>query len=109
MKDTAERRIEIIKYLCKCRASTVEQLAFEFEVSTKTISRDLTLLSLSHPIEVRQGRGGGVFVMEGYRLGKVYLKDRQETVIRKYIEIAPVEDKEDLESILTDFAKPKVS
>ena len=47
--------------------------------------------------------------MEGYRLGKVYLKDRQETVIRKYIEIAPIDDKEDLESILTDFAKPKVS
>ena len=32
MKDTAERRIEIIKYLCRCRKTTVSQLAFEFNV-----------------------------------------------------------------------------
>ena len=109
MKDTAERRIEIIKYLCKCRFSTVSQLAFEFNVSKRTIRRDLLLLSLSHPIEIRQGSGGGVYVMEGYRLGKVYLKDKQEKVIKKYIEIAPEEDKDVLTSILTDFSKPNAS
>ena len=32
MIDTAERRIEIIKYLCRCRKTTVSQLAFEFNV-----------------------------------------------------------------------------
>ena len=83
MIDTAERRIEIIKYLCKCRTSTVEQLAFEFKVSTRTIRRDLLLLSLKHPVEIKQGNGGGVCAKEGYRLGMVYLKETQVDVLKK--------------------------
>ena len=109
MQDTAERRIKIIKYLCKCRETTVAQLAVMFGVSERTIRRDLLLLSLEHPVDVRQGKNGGVFIMEGYRVDKHYLKDSQEELIRKYVEIVPAEEKAVLLAILSDFAKPKVS
>ena len=109
MQETAERRIKIIKYLCKCRETTVAHLSLMFGVSERTIRRDLFLLSLKHPIEVRQGKNGGVYVMEGYRVDKHYLKDNQEELIRKYVEIVPAEEKAVLLAILSDFAKPKVS
>ena len=109
MQETAERRIAIIKYLCKCRETTVAHLALMFDVSERTIRRDLLLLSLEHPIELRQGNNGGVYVMEGYGLNKHYLKESQEELIRKYVEKVPDDEKAILLSILSEFAKPKVS
>ena len=58
MIDTAERRIEIIKYLCRCRKTTVAHLAVEFGVGESTIRRDLTFLTLKHPIETKRGHDG---------------------------------------------------
>ena len=107
MQETAERRIRIIKYLCKCRETTVEHLACRYGVSERTIRRDLLTLSLNHPIEMRQGKGGGVYIMDGYRLGVKYLNENQEKLIRDCAENADEKDKEVFESILMDFCKPK--
>ena len=109
MKETAERRIAIIKYLCKCRETTVAHLSVKYGVSERTIRRDLLLLSLHHPIDVRQGNGGGVFIVGDYGLDKRYLKEGQEDLIKKYVEEVPDDEKEILLSILSDFGKPKVS
>ena len=38
---TAERRLEILKYLCKARKTTMGQLAEMFGVSIRTIQRDI--------------------------------------------------------------------
>ena len=109
MKDTAERRIEIIKYLCRCRKTTVAHLAVEFGVGESTIRRDLTFLTLKHPIETKRGHDGGVYISDKYYLYKQYLTNEQESLIRKYIEQAPEEEKSIWISILSDFSKPNAS
>ena len=69
MQGTAERRSEIMKLLCRRRSETIRNLAFEFEVSERTIRRDIEILSLNEPIYTQVGRyGGGVYVEEGYPL-----------------------------------------
>lgn len=66
MQGRAERRSEIMKLLCRRRSETIRNLAFEFEVSERTIRRDIEILSLNEPIYTQVGRyGGGVYVEEG--------------------------------------------
>ena len=43
---TAERRLEIMKYLCKARFATMSDLAKKFDVSVRTIKRDIDFLML---------------------------------------------------------------
>ena len=109
MQEAAERRIAIIKYLCECRSTTVEHLAEKYGVCERTIRRDLGMLTLYYPIEMRQGYNGGVYLDDRYHLYKQYLKGSQEELIRKYVEQVPDEEKAILLSILSDFGKPKVS
>ena len=45
MQETAERRSEIMKILCRRRSETVKNLAFELGVSERTIRRDIEILS----------------------------------------------------------------
>lgn len=52
-----ERRLEIIKILCSRRQETMSNLAHEFEVSIRTIKRDIDTLSLSYPIVTILGNG----------------------------------------------------
>lgn len=75
MKSTAERRQLILEALCDRRRDTVENLATEFDVSHRTIRNDILVLSCSYPVYTVQGNGGGIFVAEGFRLGRRYLDD----------------------------------
>ena len=61
-----ERRMEIIKILFRRRYETLCNLAFELEVSERTIRRDIDELSRTMPIYTKRGRyDGGVYVVEG--------------------------------------------
>ena len=51
-----ERRQAILEALCERRRETVENLAYEFSVSTRTIKRDILELSLSYPVYTVSGR-----------------------------------------------------
>lgn len=69
-----ERRNALLEILSMRRFETLENLAFEFGVSKRTIRYDIEILSLTYPIYTVQGNGGGIHVDENYRLGKSYLK-----------------------------------
>ena len=70
-----ERRQKILEILCVRRQETMENLAQEFNVTTRTIRNDIEELTLAHPIETVRGRyGGGVRVADGYYLGRQYFK-----------------------------------
>ena len=63
---TAERRTEIMRVLFRRRYEKISNLAEEFGVSTRTILRDIEVLSISEPIYTQCGRyGGGVYVSSG--------------------------------------------
>ncbi len=69
-----ERAIGILSVLLQKDTITAADLARRFEVSVRTILRDLDSLSQAGiPIVTKQGVGGGVSVMEGYRLDRTLL------------------------------------
>ncbi len=65
---TAERRLLMLKHLCRVRHTTLSALAEEFSVSIRTVQRDLFELEMIFrlPLSVRRGRGGGVSVDSFY-------------------------------------------
>ena len=83
---TAERRLEILKYLCKYRRATMPQLAEMFGVSVRTIQRDiLEIESTFHvPLDIRCGKyDGGVFVIGDYSFDRAYMHDEELELLSK--------------------------
>ena len=74
----AERRSAILKLLCRTRFETIANLSSWFEVSERTIRRDIEILSLTEPIFTKSGRyGGGVYVTDNYSIDRIYFKGRE--------------------------------
>lgn len=104
-----ERRQAIIELLCERRYEKISNLAFEFGVSWRTICRDIQELSLSYPIYTECSRGkAGVYIEEGYYLGKQYLREDEEELIQNLIAEKTGEDRVRLVRILKRFGRPKV-
>ena len=109
MKNTTERRQLILETLSDRRADTLDNLAVEFNVSKMTIRRDIEILSCSAPIFTTAGRyGGGIRVADGWYIGRRYLHDDQEQLLRNLMDGLQPEDQKTMQAILTAFAKPKV-
>lgn len=69
-----ERLIGILSLLLQRDSMRARELAERFEVSVRTIRRDVDeLCRAGIPIATRPGRGGGVSVMEGYRVDRALL------------------------------------
>lgn len=69
-----ERLIGIVSILLQCDAVTAPQLAEKFEVSRRTIQRDIDALCRAGiPICTRQGQNGGISIMENYRIDRTVL------------------------------------
>jgi len=102
-----ERRMALLEVLCLRRHDTRENLAFEFGVSKRTIEYDVQILSANYPIFSVQGKGGGIYIMEGYRLNKRYLTDKQSEVLQELALTLSGEDKRVVLSVLKDFSKNK--
>ncbi len=65
--DTAHRRLEIISILAAKGHTTMRELAWELEVSRRTIMNDIISLSYDYPVYTKPGEGGGVFITENYK------------------------------------------
>ena len=104
-----ERRQRILEYLSDYRHATYSELANEFGVSKNTIVTDIVELSCSAPIFTTAGRyGGGIRVADGWYVGRRYLRDDQEQLLRELMDGLQPEDQKTMQAILTAFAKPKV-
>lgn len=69
-----DRLIGILSILLQRERVTAPFLADTFEVSRRTISRDIEALCRAGiPIETRQGSGGGLSIMGGYRMDRSLL------------------------------------
>ena len=85
----AERRSSIMKILCRRRFETMPKLAEEFGVSVRTIRRDIEVLSLTEPIYTQSGRyEGGVYVMDGYTIDRMYMTDEESIILHKVLSFA---------------------
>lgn len=101
----AERRQRILEVLCARRHDTCSNLAREFQVSERTILRDVAALMCSYPIETICGRyGGGIKVVEGMYPRYKSLDSKQIALLKKLRVQLAGEDLAVLNSILTQFA-----
>ena len=75
-----DRLIGILSVLLQEEKTTAPELAERFEVSKRTINRDIEdLCKAGIPIRTAQGTGGGISIMDGYRMDRTILtsKDMQ--------------------------------
>ena len=75
-----DRLIGILSVLLQEDMTTAPELAERFEVSRRTINRDIEALCMAGiPIQTSQGFGGGITIMDGYRMDRTILtsKDMQ--------------------------------
>lgn len=106
MKNTSERRQMILEYLLEHRETTRFELSNHFNVSLRTVERDILILSCSYPIITIQGGGGGIKIADGYRLGMKYLSESQAALLEQLSETLSGKDLEIMQSILKIFSKP---
>lgn len=74
-----ERLFGIVYILIDKKRVTARELAKHFEVSSRTILRDIdTLCAAGIPVYTMQGKGGGVFMMENYILDRASITDEEQ-------------------------------
>ena len=97
------RLLEITILLLNRGSVTAKELAGRFEVSTRTIYRDIDVLSSAGvPVFTNKGNGGGISLLENYSLNKTLISERESESLllalktlqaTKYPEIDAVLDK----------------
>lgn len=77
-----DRLIGILSVLLQEEKTTAPELAERFEVSKRTINRDIeALCKAGIPIQTSQGVGGGISIMDGYRMDRIILTSRDMQMI----------------------------
>ncbi|MEY8433479.1 YafY family protein [Lachnospiraceae bacterium 48-42] len=77
-----KRLFQIVYYLLENGKSSAPELANKFEVSTRTIYRDLDSISAAGiPIYATLGKGGGISLMENYVLNKSTFSEKEQEQI----------------------------
>ena len=72
------RLIAILSVLLNQEQVTAPELAKRFEVSRRTINRDIEALNQAGiPIVTQQGVGGGIRIMDGFRMDRTALTSRE--------------------------------
>lgn len=72
------RLFKIVYYLLENGKSTAPELAEKFEVSIRTIYRDLDAISAAGiPVYATQGKGGGISLLDDYILEKSLLSEKE--------------------------------
>ena len=89
------RLFQIVYCLLARGKTTAPELAARFEVSTRTIYRDLDALSAAGvPVFTVPGKGGGVALMEGYALDKAIFSAEERTRLLLGLKCLPEQERE---------------
>lgn len=76
------RLFEIVYLMTDKKHMTASELATHFEVSKRTILRDIdTLTAAGIPIYTSQGKGGGISILDGYVLNKAIISEHEQNQI----------------------------
>jgi predicted DNA-binding transcriptional regulator YafY len=116
------RLFEIVYILLDKKTITARELSEHFEVSVRTIYRDIDTLSIAGiPIYTNKGKGGGISIIEDFVLNKSVLSEKEQNEIlmslqslnaMKFLDVEPVLkrlstifNKESINWIDVDFSK----
>ena len=76
------RLFEIVYLLMNKKQITANELATHFEVSKRTILRDIDSLTMAGiPIYTAQGKGGGIFIQDNFVLNKAFVSEEEQKQI----------------------------
>lgn len=79
IKMRESRLFRIVYYLLQNGKATAPELAQKFEVSIRTIYRDIdSISSAGIPIYATQGKGGGISILNDYTLDKSLLSEQEQ-------------------------------
>ena len=97
-----DRLFGMTNYLVDRKNVTAEELAREFQVSVRTVYRDIDILSANGiPVYTSQGKGGGISLIEGYTIDKTLLSETDQDNILMALQSLSATGQEDLEKSLT--------
>ena len=104
------RLFEIVYILMQKKKVTAKELADKFEVSTRTIYRDIEALSSAKiPIYANKGKDGGIGLLDEYVLNKTILSEEEQNQIlfalQGMIKVRGKDEKDILEKLSTLFNK----
>ena len=101
-----DRLLGIINILSQTDIITAPELAERFEVSRRTINRDIEdICKAGIPIVTRQGAGGGVYIQEGYKIDKSLLKSGELTdIITALKALGSISYTKDIKTLLKKLA-----
>lgn len=108
------RLFEIVYILLERKTITAKELAERFEVSTRTIYRDIEILSQAKiPVYANKGNGGGIGLLEDYVLDKSMLSEEEQNQIlfalQSMEKISNQDEKNILEKMSSIFNKSKTN
>jgi Predicted transcriptional regulator len=99
------RLFEIVYILLNKRTITAKELAKYFEVSTRTIYRDIDALCLAGiPIYASQGKGGGITLLDDYVLNKSILSENEQNEILIALQSLTATEYPNIDSIFTKLS-----
>lgn len=104
-----DRLLGILTTLLQNDSMTAPVLADKFEVSRRTISRDIdALCQAGIPVLTRQGGNGGISIVEGYRLDKNVLTTNElSNMIAALKGLGTVSEKSQIEQMLDKLSANK--
>ena len=106
--DVVHRRMEIISILSARGHATMAELAWELEVSRRTIMNDIISLSFDYPVYTKQGEGGGVFMTENYKPYCNTLTQTELETLRRLYGKSAGKEKEILSRIIHKYGADKL-
>lgn len=99
------RLFEIVYILLDKKAITAKELAERFEVSVRTIYRDIdTLSSAGIPIYASQGKGGGISLLDDYILNKSVLSENEQNEILFALQSLTVTQNPETDKVLSKLS-----
>nr|WP_295970633.1 YafY family protein [uncultured Bacillus sp.] len=106
-----DRLIGIITILLQSEKVTAPELAERFEVSRRTINRDIEdICTAGIPIVTTQGTNGGIAIMEGYKIDKVLFSDEDlQAIFTGLSSLDSVTQSKKYKNVIEKFASNKDS
>jgi len=99
------RLFQIVYILLEKKSTTANELAKKFEVSVRTIYRDIeTLTESGIPIYTTQGKGGGITLMDQFILNKSLLLEKEQDEILFSLQSLSVTNYPEIDEILTKLS-----
>lgn len=99
------RLFEIVYILLDKKTTTAKKLSEHFEVSTRTIYRDIEILSgAGIPVFMSKGKGGGISLIDKFVLNKSVLSENEQNDILSALQSLNIINYPDIDNILSKLS-----